>query len=248
MTIAMTALGVLALSAILLLVFTLMRRRSSGMFRDIPAYDRLNRAVGHAVEDGTRLHISIGRGNLFTARSGSALAGLSMLRRLSERTSQSDNPPIVTSGDASLAILSQDTLQSGYRAAGAEDQYRFTTGRLTGLTPFAFAAGTMFVMRDENVSANVVIGDLGSESALLVEAADREDTDLIAASDNLSAQSVLYAASQDPLIGEELFASGAYIGAGAAHEASLQVQDVLRWLVILAILGGALAKFLGISI
>jgi hypothetical protein len=248
MTIAMTALGVIALSAILLLVFTLMRRRSSGMFRDIPAYDRLNRAVGHAVEDGTRLHISIGRGNLFTARSGSALAGLSMLRRLSERTSQSDNPPIVTSGDASLAILSQDTLQSGYRAAGAEDQYRFTTGRLTGLTPFAFAAGTMFVMRDENVSANVVIGDLGSESALLVEAADREDTDLIAASDNLSAQSVLYAASQDPLIGEELFASGAYIGAGAAHEASLQVQDVLRWLVILAILGGALAKFLGFSI
>jgi hypothetical protein len=170
-----------------------------------------------------------------------------MLRRLSERTSQSDKPPIVTSGDASLAILSQDTLQSGYRAAGAEDQYRFTTGRLTGLTPYSFAAGTMFVMEDEDVSANVVIGDLGSESALLVEAADRGDTDLIAASDNLSAQSVLYATSQDPLIGEELFASGAYVGAGPAHEASLQAQDVLRWLTILAILGGAIAKFLGFS-
>jgi hypothetical protein len=247
MSISMTALGVIVIAAILLFVFTLMRRRSSGVFRDIPAYDRLNRAVGHAVEDGTRLHISIGRGNLFTARSGSALAGLSMLRRLSERTSQSDKPPIVTSGDASLAILSQDTLQSGYRAAGAEDQYRFTTGRLTGLTPYSFAAGTMFVMEDEDVSANVVIGDLGSESALLVEAADRGDTDLIAASDNLSAQSVLYATSQDPLIGEELFASGAYVGAGPAHEASLQAQDVLRWLTILAILGGAIAKFLGFS-
>lgn len=246
MTIAMTALGVVIIAAILLFVFILMRRRSSGMFRDIAAYDRLNRAVGHAVEDGTRLHVSIGRGNLFTSRGGSALAGLSMLRRLSERTSQSDNPPIVTSGDASLTILSQDTLQSGYRAAGAEDQYRFTTGRLTGLTPFAFAAGTMFVMQDEHVSANVVIGNLGSEAALLVEAADREDTDLIAASDNVSTQSILYATSQDPLIGEELFAAGAYIGAGSSHEASLQVQDVLRWLVILAILGGAVAKFLGI--
>jgi hypothetical protein len=40
-------------------------------------------------------------------------------------------------------------------------------------------------MRDENVSTNVVIGDLGAESALLVESADREDLDLIAASDNL---------------------------------------------------------------
>ena len=247
MTVSMTALGILAVAAILLVGFTLIRRRSPGIFRDIEAYKRLNRAVGHAVEDGTRLHISIGRGNLFTPRGGSALAGLAMIRRLSERTSLSDNPPIVTSGDASLAILSQDTLQSGYRAAGAEEQYRFTTGRLTGLTPFAFAAGTLPIARDENVSTNVVIGDLGAESALFVESADREDIDLIAASDNLSAQSVLYAASQDPLIGEELFAAGAYVGAGASHEASLQVQDVLRWLVILAILGGALAKFLGIG-
>jgi len=247
MTVSMTALGILALAAILLLVFTLLRRRSPGVFRDIEAYIRLNRAVGRAVEDGTRLHISIGRGNLFTSRGGSALAGLAMIRQLSERTSLSDNPPIVTSGDASLAILSQDTLQSGYRAAGAEEQYRFTTGRLTGLTPFAIAAGTLPITGDENVSTNVVIGDLGAESALFVESADREDIDLIAASDNLSAQSVLYASSQDPLIGEELFAAGAYVGAGASHEASLQVQDVLRWLVILAILGGALGKVLGFS-
>lgn len=244
MTVTLVALGVLVVAAVLLFVFTLMRRRSPGVFRDIEAYDRLKRAVGHAVEGGSRLHISIGRGNLFTSRGGSALAGLSMLRRLSERTSQSDHPPIVTSGDASLAILSQDTLNSGYRAAGAEDQYRFTTGRLTGLTPFAFAAGTVPVISDENISTNIVVGDLGAESALLVEAADREGTDLIAASDNLTAQSVFYAASQEPLIGEELFAAGAYVGAGASHEASLQVQDLLRWLVILAILGGAVLKLL----
>jgi hypothetical protein len=242
-----TALVVFILAALLLLVFTFLRRRSPAVFRRIDAYERLKHAVGRAVEDGTRLHISIGRGNLFTARGGSALAGLAMLRHLSERTSLSDQPPIVTSGDASLAILSQDTLQSGFRAAGAEDQYRFTNGRLTGLTPFAFAAGTIPIMRDENVSANVVIGDFGSEAGLLAEAADSENADLIAASDNLSAQSVLYASSQDPLIGEELFAAGAYLGAGAAHDASLQVQDILRWLVILAILGGSVLKFLGIG-
>lgn len=241
----MTALIIFLVAALLMLVFTFLRRRSSAVFRRIEAYERLNRAIGLAVEGGTRLHVSIGRGNLFTARGGSALAALAMLRRLSEQTSLSDQPPIVTSGDASLAILSQDTLQSGFRAAGAEDQYRFTNGRLTGLTPFAFAAGTMPVMRDEEVSANVVIGDIGAEAALLAEAADSEETDLIAASDNLSAQSVLYAASQEPLIGEELFAAGAYLGAGATHDASLQTQDILRWLVILAILGGAALKFLG---
>lgn len=241
----MIALGLLIFSGVLLLGITLLRRKYPGALRRIDAYERLNKSVGLAVESGTRLHISLGRGNLFTTRGASALAGLAMLRKLTERTSLSDRPPIVTSGDASLAILAQDTLQSGYRAAGAQDQYRFSTGRLTGLTPFAYAAGTIPVARDENVSANVFMGDFGAESALLIEAAERENSTLIAASDNISAQSVFYASSQDPLIGEELFAAGAYVGAGASHEASLVVQDVLRWGIIIAIAIGSLLKFVG---
>jgi hypothetical protein len=241
----MIGLGILIVAAILLLLLTLWRRRSPATFRLIEAYDRLNREVGLAVENGTRLHISLGRGNLFTSRGGSALAGLAMLRRIAERTSVSDRPPIVTSGDAALTILSQDTSQSGYRAAGAEEQFRVTAGRMTGLSPFSYAAGTIPVTRDENVSANILMGDLGAESALAADAADRQDASLIAASDNLSAQSIFYASAQDPLIGEELFAAGAYVGAGPSHDASLQVQDVLRWLLILAMLGGGLLKLLG---
>ncbi len=240
------ALGLLLFTAILSVGVIFLRRKFPGAFRPIAAYDRLNRAVGLAVESGTRLQISLGRGNLFSARGASALAGLAMLRRLSERTSLSDRPPVVTSGDASLAILSQDTLQSGYRAAAAEEQYRFSTGRLTGLTPFSYAAGTVPVTRDESVSTNIFLGDYGSESALIVDPAERENSTIIAASDNLSAQSIFFASAQDPLIGEELFAAGAYVGAGAAHDASLTVQDILRWLVIAGVLVGSLLKLLRI--
>ena len=116
------ALVIVVIAALLLVAFTFMRRRSPAILRPIQAFERLSHAIGLAVENGTRLHISLGRGNLFTARGGSALAGLAMLRRLAERTSVSDRPPIVTSGDASLSILSQDTLQAGYNAAGADDQ------------------------------------------------------------------------------------------------------------------------------
>ena len=167
----MLALALVVVAAILLLVIIYLRRKSPAVLRRIEAYERLNHVIGLAVENGTRLHISLGRGNLFTARGGSDLAALAMLRRLAEKTSMSDRPPIVTSGDATLSILSQDTLQAGYRAAGAEDQYRASTGRLAGLTPFSYAAGTIPVTRDEMVSANVIIGDFGAESALLVEAA-----------------------------------------------------------------------------
>ena len=238
---------VIGVAALLLIVLTFIRRKSPAALRSIEAFERLKHAAGVSVETGTRLHISLGRGNLLTSRSGSVFAGLALLRRLAERASVSDRPPVVTSGDAAVTLFSQDTLQAGYKAAGADDQYRVSTGRLTGLTPFAYAAGTIPVMRDENVSANVAIGNLGVEAALLAEAADRQDAHLIASSDNLSAQSVLYATAQEPLIGEELFAAGAYVGAGASHEASVQVQDILRWLVILTILAGAVLKLLGVS-
>jgi hypothetical protein len=56
---------------------------------------------------------------------------------------------------------------------------------------------------------------------------------------------VLFASAQDALIGEELFSTGAYLGAGASHLASLTVQDLFRWLIILTLLGGAAAKFAG---
>ncbi len=240
------SIGLLLLALILLVALTLLRSKLPIALRRIEAYERLTRSVGLAVENGTRLHISLGRGSLFTTRGASALAGLAMLHKLTERTSLSDRPPVVTAGDAALAILSQDTLQAGYRAAGAEDQYRYSTGRLTGLTPFAYAAGTIPVTRDEQVSTDIFLGDFGSESALMADAAERENATLIAASDSISAQSVFYATAQDPLIGEELFAAGAYVGAGTVHEASLTVQDVLRWLIILAIVIGSAFKFLGV--
>ena len=43
-------------------------------------------------------------------------------------------------------------------------------------------------------------------------------------------------------------ATGAYVGAGASHEASLHVQDILRWLIILAIIFGSLLKIVGAPI
>jgi hypothetical protein len=165
-----------------------------------------------------------------------------MLRHLSEQTSASDKPPVVTSGAGDLAILTRDTLQAGYKAAGAEEYYNPATGRLTGLTPFSFAAGAIPSMRDEDVSANVLIGHFGPEVALLTDAAERTNNSAVAATVDPAAQAVLYASVDDPLIGEELFAGGAYSDAGTAHQASLQVQDILRWAIILVLLGGSILK------
>jgi hypothetical protein len=238
-------LGLVLLAAGLLLGLTFVRRKSAPVFREIPAFTHLKRAIGVSVEAGTRLHVSLGRGGLQTPNAAPGLAGLALLRQLTEQTSASDKPPVVSSGVADLAILSQDTLRAGYKAAGAEELYDPTTGRLTGLTPFSFAAGAIPVMKDEDVSANIFIGHFGPEVALLADAAERTNSPVVAGATDPSAQALIYASVEYPLIGEELFAASAYSNAGVAHQTSLQVEDILRWAIVLVLLVGSGLKLLG---
>ena len=153
---------------------------------------------------------------------------------------------LAAAGEASLAILAQDSLAAGYAAVGAAEYFQPSTGRLTGMTPFSAAAGIMPILGDEQVSAAALVGHFGLEAALVSDAAERANTVLIGASDDPAAQAALYASASDALIGEEMFASPAYLGAGPAHVASLAVQDILRWLVIAALLAGTAFKLFGL--
>lgn len=221
-------------------------KRPERNLRDILAFSRLRRAVGLAVEAGTRLHISLGRGSIIGPENGAALVGFTMLDRITRAASISDRPPVATTGDSVLSILSQDTLHSSYRAMGQEHEYNPSSAQLTGLTPFSFAAGAIPVIKDGEISANVLVGHLGSEAVFMSEAGERAGSITIAGSDSITGQAVLFAASQEPLIGEEVFAGGAYLNAGSFHVASLRTQDVFRWALIAFILIGAFARFVGI--
>ncbi len=227
--------------------FTAGRERFGHDFREIPAFTRLRQAVGIAVEAGTRVHISLGRGGLIGPESATAFAGLTMLDRVARAASVSDRPPVATSGDGALTILSQDTLRSSYRTLGVEGQYDPTSGRVVGLTPFSYAAGALNVIHDEQVSANLLNGHFEGEIGLINEAAERKGSLVVAGSESIAGQAVIYATATDPLIGEEALSGGAYLGAGPMHEASLHTQDFMRWLVILLLLAGAVVKVFGLD-
>jgi hypothetical protein len=120
------------------------------------------------------------------------------------------------------------------------------SGQLSGLTPFSYAAGTLSIIHDEDVSTNVLLGSFGSEVALINEAGERSGSLTLAGTDNVAAQSVIYASAHEPLIGEETYASGAYLGVGRVHVASLHAQDILRWVLAGAIVIGSILKLVGI--
>jgi hypothetical protein len=240
---------ILAAAIIMLIIFSRIRKKTQKegprvVFHSIRAMRRLRRAIGLAVENGTRLHISIGKASIISPNNASALIGLSTLERVGILSSVSDRPPVVTSGEGTLALLSQDTLHAAYRISNVPERQEQTQARLAGVTPFSYVAGTLPIVHDERVSAHILVGNFGPEIALLTDAAERENSFVLAASDSSTAQSVLYATASEALIGEELFAIPAYLQAGAMHQAGLRTQDILRWVLIAVLVIGAVWTFL----
>ena len=228
----------------LIFIFAIVERERPGLrLRNISAYDKVKSATDAAIESGSRLHISIGHGDLFGPQGASALVALSMTEKMTISASTGDSPPIVSAGNSVLAILAQDTLKSSYREIGLVDQYERTSSQLLGFTPFSYAAGAMDVVGDKKSATNLLIGSFGVEVALLTDRSEQSDNVTLAGTDNISTQAILYAAASEPLIGEELYAGGAYVDAGIMHKASVKTQDVIRWILVLIIVIGIVFNY-----
>jgi hypothetical protein len=101
-------------------------------------------------------------------------------------------------------------------------------------------------MRDEDVTAAVFVGHFSVDAGLLADAAERENAFAVGSSDDVAGQAVWYASAPETLVGEELFAAAAYVGGSPAQMASLTVQDIVRWVVIAALVVGSVLKLAGV--
>lgn len=236
---------VIGLAVALLLLFLILGTRNTRRtIRSIKAFRELRRTIELSVEDGSRLQINLGGGGLLGPDSAAAFAGLTLLRQVANTAADSDQPPVATTGDAMLMLLAQDTLRHTYRRLDIPGQYNLRLGRATGLTPFSYAAGTLPLILDRSVSASALVGSYGEEVGLITAASQRSGAFSLGGSNTLNGQALLFGSAQEPLIGEEVFATGAYMNAGAAHRASLHAQDVLRWLIILLLIITALSPLI----
>jgi len=219
-------------------------RRWPATLRPIAAFEALGKAIERAVEAGERVHVSLGTGSVIGPESAPAFAGLAALSRIARVTSMSDRPAVVTAGDGAMAILARDTLRSSYGESGSPNLYDPTSGRLLGPTPFSYVAGLPSVLTNEGVSVHMLSGFYGFEAGLAAEFGERARAFVIGGTSEVQSQALLYAVARNPLLGEEVFASGAYLGAGELHKASLRTQDIIRiGLIVLIMLGVIMATF-----
>jgi hypothetical protein len=245
---------ILVISIILLIVFGIKRKKKTQkaktprfQVRNIPALEHFEVQQGMAIESGTRMHVAAGTADLTSQQAAASILGIEVMEALARNSAASDRPLLSTTSDGTVSIMLQGRLRHVYKDLNLPDLYRPQLAQMTGPTPYSYAAGTLPLLHDEHVSVNVIAGQLGPEVALIAEAGRRENAFLMGGSSEPSAQALLYAMADDPLIGEEVFAAPEYLQRGARESAaSLKVQDLLRLGLVAFLIVGSLLKLVGV--
>lgn len=229
---------------VLLTTLLVSRRQRRPLLRPIAALNALPGQTGRAAESGQTIHFSLGTGGVGGNDTAASLAGLMALSHLAEQGVAADAPPLVTVSDPTLLPLAQHILLQAYQRRGRIKNYRWSQVHVVSTSPFAYALGAADMMRHRPILANVMLGAFGPEAALLAHAGEQSQLVQISGTDDPQALAVLTATSQRVVVGEELFATSAYLDPTPVQTAALSAEDVVR--VILA-LGLILMAFLRVT-
>lgn len=242
------------------------KRGAQLSLRPIPGYDVLKRLVAQAAEAGQPVHLSLGIAGIGDQATADTMAGLTVLEYLADRAAVSANPPIVTLANPTALPVAQDILRRAYRRHGYPEEFDPARVRFiapdptlnTGVSPnpslyasgqndaFAYAAGTMRLLTRQKLVANVMVGRFGDEFLLLSETGARHQLNQIGGTSAVRVLPFVYTSVASPLLGEEIFAGGAYLANHPAHVSSLFAQDGMRWFLIAALVIAILLRSVGV--
>ncbi len=224
--------------------------------RPIPGYAALKGLLAQAAETGQPLHLSLGIAGIGDRFTADTTAALHILDCVAERAAISASPPIITLAHPTALPVAQDLMRRAYQRQGYPEEYNPTRARFIAPDPnayttsqndaFAYAAGVMRLVNQQKLIANVMVGNFGSEFLLMGEAGAQRDLTQIGGTSEPQTLPFVYATATHPLIGEEIYASGAYLSNKLVHVSSLLAQDIWRACLMGLLLLAVLLKTWGV--
>ncbi|HJW83211.1 MAG TPA: DUF6754 domain-containing protein [Anaerolineae bacterium] len=219
-----------------------MRRGRLPQLRSLSAFDALRGQLGRGIESGRPFHISIGTGGLVGDEALTTLAGASIIDSFSQEAADAGVSPAVTVADGSALILAQDTLRRPYTRRGDIAGYDPLSVQLLGMQPGQYALATNEFLAHARPVSNAMIGSFGPEVALIADAGTKQGLTQVAGSADVRALAALQLSADHLLMGEEIFAAGAYLDRRPEQVARLSAQDVARYILVAVILIAALLR------
>lgn len=247
LAVAPLVLFLILLIAFILIYVRLQRGATLPVVRPLPALDALRSLTERAIEEGRATHIALGTGTLAGENAAETLVGLTAMSYLAEQARRANQIPIVTTADPAVQLLAGDVLaaEETTRQREARDYARFVAPQAIG-----YGVGSRALMQEEQLGLTAVLGDIGDEYLYLAATHPGGGQHFyppeVAGTTRPESLPLIQLTARNPLLGEELFAYGAYLGKSAQQWAGVMLQDAGRLvLVALVLIGAILATVLG---
>ncbi|MCB0358336.1 MAG: hypothetical protein KDD44_01825 [Bdellovibrionales bacterium] len=212
-------------------------KRGSTLFvRRIPGIDAIDEAIGRSVELGRPMAFTTG----LTDISPELYACLGVLRHVSQKAAIYRSKLLVPSTVAESMVLADATIQSAYRSQRRFSDYDPRSVRFLSTDQFAFASGYMGLVHREQVAGAFLFGRFAAESLILAEAGQQIGAIQVAATISNEQIPFFITTCDYTLIGEELFAAGAYLSKNPVQTGSLRGQDIAKLIIVVLIVVGIL--------
>ena len=212
------------------------RRGQKIFIRRIPGIDAIDEAVGRAVELGRPMSFTSG----LTGVGPLLYACLGVLKYITRKAARFGTDLFVPSNDPEALALTDATLQNAYRAENRLENYDSSSVRFLSSEQFAFASGYMGLIQREQVASAFLFGSYAAESLILAEAGQRVGAVQIAATVSPEQIPFFIASCDYTLIGEELYAAGAFLSEDPVQRGSIRGQDIAKAIILLLIVSGVI--------
>lgn len=212
--------------------------------RKLAALEAIDDAIGRAIETARPIHFTVGWGwgGLYTADGPQIIAGLSVLSRVAEQVAKMNGRLIATFPQPEVIPIAEETVRQAYASQNRPDLYKDDTVRFVSPLQYSYVSGVIGLLLRERPAANILIGPYWSEALMFAEVGNTVGAIQIAGTAK-SAQIPFFVAACDYcLIGEEIFAAGAYVSKDPTQLGTIVAQDWSRLIMIgLILLGSVLA-------
>jgi hypothetical protein len=202
--------------------------------RKIAGLEAIDEAVGRATEMGKPVVYVPGIGSM----SGiSTIASIFILGEVGKKIAQYDATLKVPHYDPIVFTVAKETVKQSYMEAERPDSYREDINVYITSDQFAYAAAVDGIITREKPAACFYMGYFMAESLLLAEVGAGVGAIQIAGTDVDSQLPFFFTACDYTLIGEELYAAGAYLSKEPMLVSALKVQDFGKLLFITFAIG-----------
>lgn len=210
------------------------RRGQSLFIRKIPGVDAISQAVGRATEMGRPIFFSIGLGGIDIV----TLQAIAVVGVVSRLAAQYRNRVIVPTVDPMVIPVLEEVSRMAYSAAGAPDAFDPDNIRFLSGEQFAYAAGCVGIMHREQVATNFLFGAFAAESLILAENGQVVGAMQIAGTPDVLQIPFFITTCDFTIIGEEYYATTAYLTREPTLLGSLVGQDWGKMLLLGILLVG----------